>query len=360
MYYWEGQYWVDLKLPFGCRSSASIFNDFADLICWIANNKYGLIVIHYSDDYLLFSMPDMLIAVQDKDTLLHMFNYINVPVATQKLLGPSSSLPYIGIQIDTVSMRMAVPADKLAAILDLLPKWCGRRTATKQQLLSLIGKLHHISLVVPPGRLFLRRLINLSTTVKHNHHHVNLNKDAREDIHWWCEWLPHWNSSSIIPQTRSILSSDICLFTDASGKGMGAMYGNEWIQAEWDDAFASKDIDFKEGFAIIAAACTWGNKWSGRRIVFVTDNKPITQIWDSGTTPTPDTMALVRKLFLIAVRHQFSVAFKHISGHYNAIADAISRFQMHKFRELHPSAAEHPTPIPPEAWELRNHLERDP
>ena len=133
------------------------------------------------------------------------------------------------------------------------------------------------------------------------------------------------------------------------------MYENEWIQAEWDDAFASKDIDFKEGFAIIAAACTWGNKWTGRRIVFVTDNKPITQIWDSGTTPTPDTMALVRKLFLTAVRHQFSVAFKHISGHYNAIADAISRFQMHKFRELHPSAAEHPTPIPPEAWELRNH-----
>ena len=26
VYYWEGQYWVDLKLPFGCRSSASIFN----------------------------------------------------------------------------------------------------------------------------------------------------------------------------------------------------------------------------------------------------------------------------------------------------------------------------------------------
>ena len=52
VYYWDGRYYVDLKLPFGCRASASIFTDFADLVCWIINNKYRLIVIHYSDDYL--------------------------------------------------------------------------------------------------------------------------------------------------------------------------------------------------------------------------------------------------------------------------------------------------------------------
>ena len=92
-------------------------------------------------------------------------------------------------------------------------------------LLSLIGKLHHISLVVRPGRLFLRRLIDLSKSVKNQNHHINLNTEARNDIHWWCEWLPTWNSSSIIPETRSILSTDICLFTDASGMGFGAIYG---------------------------------------------------------------------------------------------------------------------------------------
>ena len=358
VYQWEGQYCVDLKLPFGLRSSASIFTDFADLICWIANNKFDLLVIHYSDDYLMFSVPDMRLAVQSKATLLNMFHYLNIPVAEQKLLGPATSLPYLGIQIDTMSMTVAVPEDKLSAILDMLPKWCGRRTATKQQLLSLIGKLHHISLVVTPGRLFLRRLITLSTTVKHNHHHINMNSEAREDIHWWCEWLPTWNSSSIIPQTRHILSSDICLFTDASGKGLGAVYGEEWIQAAWDDDFAAKDVDFQEGFAIVAAACTWGSRWAGSRVIFVTDNKPITQIWDTGTTPTPNIMALVRKLFLIAVQHQFSVAFKHIRGYHNSVADAISRFQMQKFRHLHPRADTQPTPIPQDAWDLRSHLER--
>ena len=226
-------------------------------------------------------------------------------------------------------------------------------------LLSLIGKLHHISLVVRPGRLFLRRLIDLSKSVKNQNHHINLNTEARNDIHWWCEWLPTWNSSSIIPETRSILSTDICLFTDASGMGFGAIYGYEWIQAEWPATFEGKDVDFQEAFAIIAAACTWGDRWAGKRIIFVTDNEPITQIWDKGSTKTPDIMMLVRKLFLIAVKHQFSVAFKHIKGIYNPIADALSRFQETRFRRLHPGAAATPNTIPEEAWRLENHLTRD-
>ena len=183
VYHWEGHYCVDLKLPFGGRSSASIFTDFADLVCWIINNRYDLVVIHYSDDYLLISLAILTLAVNQKETMLAVFRYLNIPVADDKLIGPATSLPYLGIEIDTVSMRTAVPKDKLEATLHLLPKWQGRRTATKQQLLSLIGKLQNISLVVRPGRLFLRRLIDLSCTVKELNHHINLNTEARKDTY---------------------------------------------------------------------------------------------------------------------------------------------------------------------------------
>ena len=352
VYHWEGQYCVDLKLPFGGRSSASIFTDFADLVCWIINNKFNLVVIHYSDDYLLISPANFILASKQKDTLISTFQYLNIPVAHEKLIGPATSLPYLGIQIDTIKMEITVPADKMEATLMLLPKWRGRKTATKQELLSLIGKLQHISLVVRPGRLFLRRLIDLSTTVKKLRHHVNLNTLAQKDILWWLEWLPTWNSSSIIPQSRSILNSDLCLYTDASGHGLGAIFENQWIQARWDQLHASMDVDFQELFAILAAAYTWGNNWAGQRIIFITDNKPITQIWDKGSSPSPKIMILVRKLFLIAVHNQFSVAFKHVPGTKNPIADALSRFQEKRFRVLKPDAAVLPTKIPDEIWTL--------
>ena len=352
VYFWDGHYCVDLKLPFGGRSSASIFTDFADLVCWIINNKYDLVVIHYSDDYLLISPAILELAIKQKETTLAIFRYLNIPVAEDKLIGPSTSLPYLGIEIDTVAMRLAVPKDKLEATLELLPKWQGRRTATKQQLLSLIGKLHHISLVVRPGRLFLRRLIDLSCTVKELNHHINLNIEARKDIQWWSDWLPTWSSSSFIPQSKSILSSDLCLFTDASGVGLGAIYKTNWIQARWSNKYAGMSVDFQELFAILAATYTWGHQWAGQRIVFLTDNLPITQIWEKGSSPVPDIMTLVRQLFLLAVNNQFSVAFKHIPGSKNPIADAISRFQERRFRALMPDAAAEQTPIPSGIWSL--------
>ena len=352
VYYWEGQYCVDLKLPFGGRSSASIFTDFADLVCWIINNKFDLVCIHYSDDYLLISPPDLQLALKQKSTLLSTFQYLNIPVAEDKLIGPATSLPYLGIEIDTVAMEVAIPAPKLETTLALLPKWRGRKTATKQELLSLIGKLHHISLVVRPGRLFLRRLIDLSCTVKKLNHHVNLNSEAQKDIQWWSDWLPTWNSSSFIPQQKAILNSDLCLFTDASGIGLGAIHNREWIQARWDQLHAGLGVDFQELFAILAAAYTWGKNWTGQRIIFVTDNLPITHIWDKGSSPSPKIMILVRKLFLIAVQNHFSVAFKHIPGSLNPVADALSRFQEKRFRILRPDAAVQPTRIPEEIWTL--------
>ena len=71
-----------------------------------------------------------------------------------------------------------------------LQKWNNRRTCTKRQLKSLIGKLGHICKVVRPGRMFSRRLIDLSTSVKRMHHHITMNALARADIQWWMEFLP--------------------------------------------------------------------------------------------------------------------------------------------------------------------------
>ena len=138
----------------------------------------------------------------------------------------------------------------------------------------------------------------------------------------------------------------MCLYTDASGIGLGAVFHNEWIQAAWDDFHANLDVDIQELFAILAAAYTWGNKWKGQRIIFLTDNKPITCIWDKGSSPTPALMTLVRKLFLIAVQNQFSVAFKHIPGKLNPIADALSRFSVERLRTLKPGADAFPKEIP--------------
>ena len=242
--------------------------------------------------------------------------------------------------------------------MEQMPKWCKRRTCTQVQLQSLTGKLNFFGKVIRAGRVFTRRLIDLIHTVHRPNHHISLTSSAREDLHWWCELLQSWNQASIIPDPKLVLSTDILLFTDAAKRqGFGAILGNSWIQSSWPPLWQAMEIDIKELFAIVAAVVTWGHLWQGRRIVIVTDNKPITQIWSSGSTPAPDLMALTRRLFLFAAQNHFSISFKHILGHFNPVADALSRFQVERFRQLMPTADVHPTAIPETVWDIwpQNH-----
>ena len=349
---WMGYYFVDFRLPFGLRSSPGIFTKFADAVCWIIRNIYQLpLTIHYSDDYFFVTLhPNS--AQSNFEVAIQAFRDLGLPVAIEKTVPPTTCLPFLGIEIDSQEMTMKVPADKKREIFNLLKIWNGRRKCTKTELLSFTGKLSHICKVVRPGRIFLRRLFDLSKTVTSGHHHIYLNSNSRGDIQWWVDFLPNWSESTIIPETYAILSSDIRLFTDASKMGLGAIYGKRWIQARWPPSMAALntgsaiDIDYLELFAIFAACATWGHIWAGKRIIISTDNKPITDVWQAGTSKSPRIMNLVRKTFLEAANHQFSLSLKFIPGKVNTVADNISRFQVAMFKMEVPDAEPEPTPLP--------------
>ena len=370
-YYWDGNYYVDLVLPFGLRSSGAIFNQFASLVRWIIETHYKIRdIVNYSDDFFAVLSKEMTIARTQLAQIIKAFNDMGIPLAEDKIEGPSLILIYLGIIINSLDMTIEVPDEKLTEAMANLTKWKNQRTCTKRQLKSLIGKLGSICKVVRPGRMFSRRLIDLSTTVERMHHHITLNQEARADIQWWMDFLPQWTAISMILPPLSIRSTDLQLYTDASDLGFGATLGNQWIQGSWYELgfrkrFFKKDfqwawnenlklsIDYRELFSIVAATLTWGHKWRGQRIVFVTDNKPITQVWDSGTSPSIPLMSLVRPLYLFAAKSGFSISFKHIFGIYNVAADAISRFQMRRFRDAMPTADVSPIQLPTTVYDLR-------
>ena len=93
--------------------------------------------------------------------------------------------------------------------------------------------------MVKPGRIFLRRLIDLSTTVSQLNHHISLTSESRADIDWWNQFLPEWNGVEFFQQA-CVSSDDMLLFTDASGTlGFGAIYGFQWFSHAWPKINAS-------------------------------------------------------------------------------------------------------------------------
>ena len=114
------------------------------------------------------------------------------------LISALTVLPFLGIELDTATMELRLPADKLHSLQSLVKSWQGKKSCTKG-LLSLSGHLQHATKVVKPGRTFVRRMIDLATTANKLHHHIRLNRGFQSDLLWWSSFLNKWNGVGMLP-----------------------------------------------------------------------------------------------------------------------------------------------------------------
>jgi len=70
-----------------------------------------------------------------------------------------------------------------------------------------------ITILLYACRIFLHRMIDLSTTVKHLNHHILLTTEAQLDIQWWVSYWPRWSGKSLILWVPLPV---LHLYTDAS------------------------------------------------------------------------------------------------------------------------------------------------
>ena len=322
-------------------------------MAWILHIKHAIAnLVHYLEDFFTCGAANTDECVRNIERIIKVFENLGVPLAVYKLIGPVTVIIYLGIEIDSDDMVIRLPAEKLSELLDLLNVWHDHKKCTKRELLSLIGKLSFAAKVVQPGRIFLRRLIDLSTTVRELHHHISITRESRRDIEWWREFLPTWNAQSVIPELGWTASPDLELYTDASTVGYGAVYQTHWFTGKWPEPVTLNSIPWKELFTIYAACFVWGPAWKGKKVLLHTDNEAATFLWDRKSSKCPHLMQLVRKLYLVAARNEFSVALEHISGSSNKMADLLSRLQVDAFRQMLPNAKQSPTELPPEVWDI--------
>ena len=99
-------------------------------------------------------------------TFVMLCSFLGIPMAPEKTVGPSTTLAFAGIELDTVFMEARLPHEKLDKCRDLLSTFLRRRRVTLQEIQSLTGLLNFACTVVVPGLAFLRRLIDLTIGVE--------------------------------------------------------------------------------------------------------------------------------------------------------------------------------------------------
>ena len=163
---WRGQVFFDTRLPFGLRSAPKIFTAVADALQWSFQRQGVTWVAHYLDDYTTMGAPEGEECQANLDTMLSTCRRLGVPVAPAKCAGPTTVMVFLGFQLDTDQLVVRLPQDKLRRTVALVREWMGRRAGKKRELESLLGHLQHAAVVIRPGRTFVRRLIELLSTVQ--------------------------------------------------------------------------------------------------------------------------------------------------------------------------------------------------
>ena len=286
--HWNGKFYFDRVLPFGLRSAPYIFNCLAEILEWIARQRGVTAILHYLDDFFIAGPPTSTTCQHHLDILLALCEELQVPISPEKLEGPSTTITFLGILLDTNRQEARLPPTKLQELQVKLNEWSSRSYCTKQQLQSLIGSLSFAAKVVRPGHTFLRRMIVLSKTVRSLNHHIHLTPEFRLDLDWWRRFAADWNGTTFFLHPHWTPAPDLELYTDSAGAiGFGAYYQGRWFQGRWTTAQLPLSITYKELFPIAMACHVWGSEWQGKKIMFHCDNTGVVHCIQTGTSHCP-------------------------------------------------------------------------
>ena len=196
---WKGLYFVDLALPFGARSAPRIFTRFSDILEWIIKIHGSVTYIQHSlDDFLILGPPGSSQCLEGLERALCLCEELGVPIEQKKTVYPTTSLVFLGMQVDTESMELRVPVEKLERIRKLLDEWVLKKSGTKRSLLSLIGSLYFCCQAIVMGKPFVVRLGKRAYSVEKLHQTVFLGDKEVEDLMWWYYLLNSWNGRSFL------------------------------------------------------------------------------------------------------------------------------------------------------------------
>jgi hypothetical protein len=235
---------------------------------------------------------------------------------------------FTGIELDTDKMEARLPRDKHDHASLAVQRLLQRGSSSYNDVQSTLGFLSFCTRVIPLARPFLRNLFNFLQSLYHIHPHSlrRLLPKATTDLRWWTTFLRNWSGKRLIRQNRRIIH----VYTDASGtKGIGGWWGRHAFSSRMPRRHRGKHINWKEAYAILFALAKWGSNWEGCQITFMCDNSTVVGAVNKKSVHG-NAINPLQLVFLAAALYDIEICCYWLASKDNWIADALSRFTLHK------------------------------
>ena len=317
-------YFVDTRCSFGARRSPEIFNELTQSVLEIMRRRGFMNIVCYCDDFLIIASSKE----ECRRTMLELITILRklgFAINYDKVIGPAQVIVFLGIEINTIEMTLALPQDKLEDLKSCLMNTMHRDKITKRSLQSLIGKLNWANQVIYGGRYHIRRLIERVSGLRYPSHRTRLTRDMRQDICWWIQFMSTFNglSSMVDPSIRPRAAVAI----DACNEGAGAHYEGHMVYTpffSWPEVHPLH-INHKEVLALEPAAKHFGPLWANKSVTVYCDNVCATYVINRGISKHPLVMASLRRVFWLSALYNFRLRAIYYPGSSNLVADRVSR-----------------------------------
>lgn len=337
-------YIMDTSLCFGLKCAPYAFNQFSNFVKRCLQRRGFVSVISYLDDYWVTgSSFEECQTVQM--TLIEILGSLGFLVSFKKCSTPSTCVTYLGIEFDSVSMSIALPKEKLDAMIGEFRFFHGKSRATIKQLQRICGIISHASKVIKGGRTFSRRMLDLLKGLPPTKKRVRLSNEFLKDLNWWESVSIKFNGKElIIPYNNG---EGLTLITDASKNGYGYLYGDTWqagfyntsllpeghedlLQSHhhWQNVtvkLEENNINILELIPVWLCIQSHEAEWSNQHVVCYSDNSQVVAMINKGTSSSPVAMNLIRAIFWSSAIHNYHLTARHVRGVDNAVADSLSR-----------------------------------
>ena len=193
---------------------------------------------------------------------------------------------FLGTLLDTEKMEIRVTNERMLEIQALLPEWLDKKSATKRQLQSLVGKLQFVGRCVKPSRIFISRILVLLRGLARADYRIRLSHGFKQDIRWWINFMAIYNGVSMI-KTSKWSAADKVFSTDSCLTGCGGICENEFFHRVFPNQLVGATnitIVQLECITVMVAIKHWCGQCKGKKISIYCDNEAVCSVINSGKT----------------------------------------------------------------------------
>ena len=362
----EGKIYIFQRLPMGLSSSPNIFTEFMHFPIWaMKQDRPDLYYKEVNKDLinldnfikeadvtksetaariatLFYYLDDILGGHSVEEKAWEQFSHsekvlklLSLQTKNTKAKPPAQRQKWLGKIYDTKKQWICLPSEKIEKYISELKLAINSQSITKRQLLSHIGRIHHIASIYRPLAAFARNLEAWAYSVKYLSHHIRVSRPLRNDLElaiWGIKRAAEYGIS-FDQFLKPMDSPDITLFTDASlniGLGGYSDHGH-WFKNTWNNIQLyepdSRDIVWKELVAIFAFLHSLRHSLNKKVVHVYTDNEACKYMLINmrAKLSRPDLQLIINEICKLCIQYEVILWVEHIPGKQNIIPDALSR-----------------------------------